>query len=560
MALLPTPTSLNELNDDQLLRRYVTNHDGTAITELISRYAPIVYAAARRQVGDSALAEDICQTVLVNLARRANSIRSGAVLGAWLLQTTRFSVANAMKIQTRRRRHEKAAAQIRPELLQGSDPARIIESQDEQQRWAAICPVLDRAIARLAWADQTAIALRILRGLSLREVATATGTTEEAARKRVTRATDRLRKALADLGVSPGALAAADLEFLLTHRAVQSPPAHLAARLSAASAHIAPGSIHLGVWLMTGIKLTAAASVAALLVVAAVDLPGRSQTQPAPQAAASSGPAQTQPAAPAADWHDRFNEVYGLADGQYIKNVSEPFIPERQKFFQEINPRAAATNNANQFIIEQSAAGIYRLRLFGQFGGEGGPSVNALLPNFARLQPGQIDDESHFFDTNFTGDWIMRPRATPDQIVRGLAQIVADKLGVSIDVAKSTVDRDVVVATGAVRADKDGSPPAIHIVLPGGDASAPQFGGGGPISAMFRRLSQQTGYTFIDQSTRAAPGTFYRFDLSGGDPDAKLPADALKDLLKSLTDQTGLTFRQETRPFTVWKLSQSPAK
>jgi hypothetical protein len=73
---------------------------------------------------------------------------------------------------------------------------------------------------------------------------------------------------------------------------------------------------------------------------------------------------------------------------------------------------------------------------------------------------------------------------------------------------------------------------------------------------MLRALSEQTGYTFVNQNGNSH--SFYNFSITGGGPQAKLDAPALNDLLKSLTGQTGLTFRRETRPLSTWTLKPTP--
>ncbi len=134
---------------------------GMRLAELIRRHADIVYAAARRLVRRTDLAEDVSQSVFIAFARRAGQLKSRAVVGAWLLAATRYIASNIMKSEMRRQRYEKAAGEMR-EGLSNSDPL--------EREWEAIGPRLDEAIARLSLMDQAAIVLRYFRGLSLREV------------------------------------------------------------------------------------------------------------------------------------------------------------------------------------------------------------------------------------------------------------------------------------------------------------------------------------------------------------------------------------------------------
>jgi hypothetical protein len=143
----------------------------------------------------------------------------------------------------------------------------------------------------------------------------------------------------------------------------------------------------------------------------------------------------------------------------------------------------------------------------------------------------------------------VRAGATPDQIVNGLARIIGDKPAVAIVITRHTVDQDVILVDGKPKSGANGEPTTVQITLPG---SGGNRGGSGPLRDMLRTLSEQTGYTFLNQNGNLRDS--YNFSMTGGDPATKLDAQALTDLLKSLTDQTGLTFRQETRPLRAWTL------
>lgn len=94
----------------------------------------------------------------------------------------------------------------------------------------ALSPLLDEALARLGERDRNAVLLRFAQDQSLREVSAQLGVSEEAAKKRVSRALERLRAFFARRGFT---LSVAVLAGVLTHHLAPAAPAELAARVTA---------------------------------------------------------------------------------------------------------------------------------------------------------------------------------------------------------------------------------------------------------------------------------------------------------------------------------------
>src|SRR5207249_5184739 len=98
--------------------------------------------------------------------------------------------------------------------------------------WDDIRPLLDKALDRLGRVDRDALLLRFFENRSLAEVGRALGASEEAARKRVNRALDKLRADLLRRGVRT---TTAVLSTAISVNAVQVAPAGLATSLTSAS-------------------------------------------------------------------------------------------------------------------------------------------------------------------------------------------------------------------------------------------------------------------------------------------------------------------------------------
>lgn len=170
------------MTDAELLKAYLTARDSDAFGRLAARYHNLVFAAARRQIGDSHLADDVAQAVFLMLARKAQSVRP-EMLAGWLIHATRLAAKTALRGEIRRRKRELRAATMKQQTT--SDPS--------EAAGAAVAERLDDALASLRTADRTAVTLRYLQGCSGAEVAAAMGLSEAAARQRISRGVAKLR-------------------------------------------------------------------------------------------------------------------------------------------------------------------------------------------------------------------------------------------------------------------------------------------------------------------------------------------------------------------------------
>jgi RNA polymerase sigma factor (sigma-70 family) len=206
--------------DRELLSEYAAAGSGRAFATLVERHLDLVYSAARRQVRSAALAEEVAQSVFIDLARRAGSIPDATPLVAWLHVVSRRTAIDVIRRESRRLSREQEAAAL-GETMKSNPPA-----------WDGIEPLLDEAVESLDAADRAAILLRYFENKSLREVGAALGTSEDTAQKRVSRAVDELRRFLLRRGV---AVSAAGLSADLSAHALLPAPAGLGATIANAA-------------------------------------------------------------------------------------------------------------------------------------------------------------------------------------------------------------------------------------------------------------------------------------------------------------------------------------
>ena len=210
-----TPT-----NDLALLREFIRDQSQDAFTALVQRHLGLVYCAALRQVRSPQLAEEVAQSVFTDLARNAARLKPDTVLSAWLYEVTRRTAINVVRGESRRQLREQIALEMNAMNATSDD-------------WRQIEPLLDDAMHALDDTDRTAILLRYFENKSLRDVGESLGTTDDTARKRVSRAVERLREFFTKSGVTVGA---SGLALAISDHAVQEAPVGLAVTISTATA------------------------------------------------------------------------------------------------------------------------------------------------------------------------------------------------------------------------------------------------------------------------------------------------------------------------------------
>src|SRR5262249_52993502 len=116
-------------SDAELLDRYASEKSQAAFTELCARYLNLVYASARRQSGNGALAEDITQAVFLMLAQKAAKLRKDVILSAWLLTATWYATKNALRKERRRQIYEQRAAEMNIEITSAEASIAALDNQ-----------------------------------------------------------------------------------------------------------------------------------------------------------------------------------------------------------------------------------------------------------------------------------------------------------------------------------------------------------------------------------------------------------------------------------------------
>jgi RNA polymerase sigma-70 factor (ECF subfamily) len=192
-------TAVTATDDIALLRRYAERGDQAAFSEIIRRYAGVVFAACHRVLGDASRAEDVSQETFFRLMRRPEAVSQS--LGAWLHTAATNLAVDAIRSEAarRRREHEYAADSLEERL----------EAEAEVSSWAELSPHVDEAMAELPEDDRALLVAHFLRGIPQNELAAEAKTSAATMCRRIRAAVEALQRKLRNrgLGVAPLALA-----------------------------------------------------------------------------------------------------------------------------------------------------------------------------------------------------------------------------------------------------------------------------------------------------------------------------------------------------------------
>ncbi|MEO8143446.1 MAG: RNA polymerase sigma factor [Betaproteobacteria bacterium] len=178
-----------EAGDEQLMLAY-REGDAGAFEQLYKRHKGSLYRFVLRSVRDRALAEELYQEIWMRVIEARGRYEAQAKFITWL-----YTIAHNRLVDHWRKRglslvslDQDESGQAEPRAGSDYEPQRVLEAKQTLARFT-------RALEALPAAQREAFLLHEEAGMSVAEIAQATGAGEEAAKSRLRYATSRLKEA-----------------------------------------------------------------------------------------------------------------------------------------------------------------------------------------------------------------------------------------------------------------------------------------------------------------------------------------------------------------------------
>jgi len=183
-----------ERTDEELVAG-LAGGDQEALGEIYRRYAGAVWAVARRVCNDRVMAEDVSQTVFVDLWHRPGRFdpRRGR-LRPWLVAQAHARAVDSVRSETARTRRQERDGHLAP------PPSPDVEAE---VHLASLGEDVRRAVDQLDEDERRAIVFSYFGGHSYRETAALLGAPEGTVKTRIRRGLTGLRRTLEAQGVTP---------------------------------------------------------------------------------------------------------------------------------------------------------------------------------------------------------------------------------------------------------------------------------------------------------------------------------------------------------------------
>ena len=270
---------------------------------------------------------------------------------------------------------------------------------------------------------------------------------------------------------------------------------------------------------------------------------------------------------------EEFQRTYALPDNKVVKRVPPPYVPGRLAFYRVHDAEQARIipegpefmlfrwdqRTPNPLPADWPREGRLSEAEIGWVGGKG-QEVAYLVESFTGIHPYEMQGDPQLMQTGVSGDWVIRDGVAPKKLLQGLQAALRTECRLPIRFRLVQKDCQVIVATGQYafqplpgNADytDEAFLPWDRIDVYEKDRSTIVEEGGGTLDDVFDIVARFINRPVVNEVSRLPQNSVCwhwsarRYhEAQRGDVDE--PA-----ILKHVSEQTGLTFTEKTRPVRV---------
>ncbi len=182
-------------SDAELIEAYAERDDQGAFAEIVSRHGGMVYRVCFRKLVNRHDAEDASQAVFMTLVKKSKQVKWESSLAKWIYTVARQTALFMARTRFRYVQKESAALKI-----MASESYPQVTEHDQE----TALEFLDNELAALSAAQQEAVILRYMHGLSEKDAATMAGCAPNTLSCRASEGIARLRQRLVKRGCALG--------------------------------------------------------------------------------------------------------------------------------------------------------------------------------------------------------------------------------------------------------------------------------------------------------------------------------------------------------------------
>jgi len=263
-------------------------------------------------------------------------------------------------------------------------------------------------------------------------------------------------------------------------------------------------------------------------------------------------------------WQEKFNSTYSLKDGEVLKHIAPPFIPERREYLLSSKGENAVRN-------DRDLTTVYIFHWDGNLKGlvKFTSSVSASMPLKVLLQFAlnwgsyDYDGPREVLETAFAGDWIVRKDVPVEMVLNALKDIYKDEKGKEINFTKQKIETEKIIAKGRYNFQSlpnitDGK--YVLISTNKTDTYTDGGGGTGTLNEFLNWVANRIKMDIIDETESGDIKMSWRnhdsSDLRKLNDNKQRYNTQLDMLLKNLSLQTGLTFERTKTTTEKWSITE----